>query len=85
MWHFLDKLQLQTWVYDDIEAVQLRIPSSKTDKRGEGVNLSLKRSGMMSLCPVDAAYILWSNARKLGLEPDEPLCMALENGRKVPV
>jgi hypothetical protein len=82
---FLDKWQRQTCAYDEIESVQLRVPSSKTDKRGEGVNLCLKRSGTKFLCPVDAAFILKSNASSLDLKPEDPLCMTLKNGRKTPV
>lgn len=82
---FLDEQEQPTWIYDKIGFVQLRIPSSKTDKRGAGVNLRLKRSGAGFLCPVDAAYVLWLNASKIELDPDEPLCTKMLNGKKVPL
>ena len=47
------------------------------------MNLRLKRSGAGFLCPVDAAYVLWVNARKIGLGPDDPLCTKVTHGKKV--
>ena len=71
--------------YEDIDLVQLRITSSKPDKRGEGVNLCLKRSGAFCMCPVDATYVLWSNAVLLGLDPGDPLCTFRLRGKNVPL
>ena len=82
---FLDTFERQTSKYKEIEFVQLCIPSSKTDKRGIGVNLRLKRSGAGFLCPVDAAYVLWLNAIKIGLGSEEPLCTMVTKGKKTPL
>ncbi len=78
-------MEQPTQRYGDIDFVQLCIPSSKTDKRGIGVKLRLKRSGAGFLCPVDAAYVLWVNAKQIGLMPDDSLCTKNLEGKKVPL
>ena len=37
------------------------------------------------MCPVEAAYVLWANARKLGLAPTDPLCTLQGKGRLMPL
>jgi hypothetical protein len=86
---FLDKFEQATehpsQQYARIEFVQIRIHSSKTDKRGEGVNLRLKRSRAVFMCPVEAAYVLWPNASQIGLRQDEPLCSIRRQDQNVPL
>ena len=37
------------------------------------------------MCPVEAAYVLWANARKLGLAPTDPLCTLMDKGKLMPL
>ena len=37
------------------------------------------------MCPVEAAYVLWSNASQIGLRQDEPLCSIRRQDQNVPL
>ena len=71
---FLDALEQETTIFDMVDVVQVHVRSSKTDQRGQGINLRLGRSGVDALCPVNAAWSLLMDAAIRNASEEEPLC-----------
>ena len=71
---FLDVHEQEVTNYKDIDVVRLHVRSSKTDAQARGVYLRLGRSGVDTLCPVNAAWSLLRFAAERNAHEEEPLC-----------
>ena len=71
---FIDALERESTIYEDVDVVQLHIRSSKSDQKAKGVHLRLSKSKVNELCPVNAAWSLLMDAAQRKADEEELLC-----------